>query len=156
MNVITSKQYQKYVDALDYDFCEMDIKYLIFKYEIALIDYYHNGNTDMDELELIIDAFLYFSQFEVSPDLEEYTHLLQCLLREKKDASEYTEAETLAIYSYMMADKLVRKETSDLMIQKSCSVLYKLSSTVVPIKRYVEQYGDVKSYLNELKKKRLN
>ena len=151
MEIITPEQYQKYIKALNYNCAEMDIRYLIFKYEFALIDYYHNRNADIDDLELIVDAFLYFSQLEVSSNLDEYAQLLVHLLNEKKDASKYTTVETLAVYSYMIADRFVRKEISDLLMQKGCAVLYKMSSTIIPIKKYTEQYGDIHDHLNELK-----
>ena len=154
MSNISLKQYEEFLSLLEMDEQCIDIRYLIFKYVSVVGDYYLDDERDVDKLDLIIDAFLFFSQFVLDYDLDNIVQMLSSVDDVIKTNVKYTDDQMIAVITKLLAIEMIYENSGLIDAKKWCEVLYKLASTIKPIQKYEEQYGDVNSLLKELKMKK--
>ena len=154
MQNIMSEQYEKYLSLLGIDDKRIDLRYLIFKYVNVVGDYYLDDERDVDKLNLIVDAFLFFSQFELEYDADDMIKTLSSVDDVIKINVKYTDDQMVAIITKLLAIEMIDKNSKEFVMAKWGEVLYKMAATVRPIREYEEQYGDVNSLLKELKMKK--
>lgn len=151
MENISLEQYEMYLNLLEiYERC-IDIRYLIFKYVNAVGDYYLGDERDVDKLNLIVDVFLFFSQFELEYDADDMIKTLSSVDDVIKINVKYTDDQMVAIITELLAIEMIDKNSKEFVMAKWGEVLYKMAATVRPIREYEEQYGDVNILLKELK-----
>ena len=157
MENISLEQYTKYAQVLGLDDNFIDMRNLIFQYKAALCDCCLDcleGAYDIDKLELITDSFLFFSKFELATTFDDVVDMLLTLGEERKEVTEYTDAEMIAIYVHLIADKIIDKDVDDVLLKRNCEVLYKIAATISPIQNYEGQYGDINTLIKELKERK--
>ena len=152
MDNITSEKYELYLKALNIKSSEIDMRLLIFKYSLVLCDYCDRIVYDIDELKLIVDAFLYFSEFKLPSNIDRQEEMLQNLLQNKKCIEDISDAEMIALYGFTISLKIVCLFETVEELSTVCPVLYKIFATSAPIEEYQKQHGDLKTLLKEMKK----
>lgn len=159
MDNITSEKYELYLKALNIKSSEIDTRMLIYKYRCSLSDYYFNTFYDIDDLKLIVDAFLFFSEFELPNCIERQKEMLDNVYERYKDVrsndinlDDISNAEMISIYSFMINKRILDlvETTEELLSLRP--VLSKLLYMAVPIDEYEKEHGDLKILLKEMKK----
>lgn len=147
MENITKEQFLLYKKALKLENI-IDLETLIIHYQDALLDYYDDNIYDISKLNLIMESFLYFTQFEIIEN--DYNKLIDKFFemrqKENLDISEFSRSEFIYMQSILITTDLL-KDVVEIMnedqIKSVYESLYKLFSIYETIKKYEQTQNNV-------------
>ena len=147
MENITKEQFLLYKKALKLENI-INLETLIIHYQDALLDYYDDNIYDISKLNLIMESFLYFTQFEIIEN--DYNKLIDKFFemrqKENLDISEFSRSEFIYMQSILITTDLL-KDVVEIMnedqIKSVYESLYKLFSIYETIKKYEQTQNNV-------------
>lgn len=139
MENVTIDKINQYKSVLSLDDI-VDMEELFNNYLEALHDYLENSTYDIGKLKLLIDAFYYFSGFDVLAYDFAYLKKVGIALLEmgKKDRSKYSYSQLVYIVSYLIGQKLIQMGNllSGVEVTNNCIIMNELLSVVKSIDEY--------------------
>lgn len=128
----------KYAKSLGLNERCFDLDFLIERYVIAIDKYYKEDIYNVEQLNLIVNAFSYFSNFELSYNSEKIIDKTLKLLEKINGSEELTKSEMLTAYVNVIS-KEVSTSKDEQFLDNASKVLRKLASTIEPVEQYEKE-----------------